>query len=256
MTLFTNKLRLFINWETCSLPLERPILWAWFETDKTISIEAFPHSKSSAIQMGLFSKLAPIKKAFTYLIMQCWDSFKSVFNDKFWILEVTLMKIPFIFSSQRDSKNQKPNRDLMLAAAICCLVAQLCPTLCDPMDCSPPGSSIHGIFQARILEWIAMPFSRGSSQPRVRTLTSYIIWETHRQLNRSFNNIRTEHLGKKAKEMFKWNRAFKSGQKWKKVALYILCIQTCNSAACRGTLFCLFLPWRQWKSSRSDVFVC
>ena len=71
MTLFTNKLRLFINWETCSLPLERPILWAWFETDKTISIEAFPHSKSSAIQMGLFSKLAPIKKAFTYLIMQC-----------------------------------------------------------------------------------------------------------------------------------------------------------------------------------------
>ena len=41
-----------------------------------------------------------------------------------------------------------------------------CPTLSDPMDCSLPGSSIHGIFQARILEWIAIPFSRGSSQPR------------------------------------------------------------------------------------------
>ena len=45
-------------------------------------------------------------------------------------------------------------------------VAQLCPTLCGPMDCSVPGSSVHGILQARILEWVAVPFSRGSSQPR------------------------------------------------------------------------------------------
>jgi len=42
---------------------------------------------------------------------------------------------------------------------------QLCPTLCDPMDCNPPGSSIPGILQARILEWVAMPSSRGSSWP-------------------------------------------------------------------------------------------
>ena len=41
--------------------------------------------------------------------------------------------------------------------------------LCDPMDLSPPGSSVHGIFQARILEWVAISFSRGSSQPRDRT---------------------------------------------------------------------------------------
>ena len=41
-------------------------------------------------------------------------------------------------------------------------VAQLCLTLCDPMDCSPPCSSIHGIFQARVLEWVAVSFSRGS----------------------------------------------------------------------------------------------
>ena len=47
-----------------------------------------------------------------------------------------------------------------------CVHAQLCLTLCDPMDCSPPGSSVHGIFQERILEWVAMPSSRGSSQPR------------------------------------------------------------------------------------------
>ena len=45
-------------------------------------------------------------------------------------------------------------------------VAQSCPTLGDPMDCSLPGSSIHGISEARILEWIAISFSRGSFQPR------------------------------------------------------------------------------------------
>ena len=43
------------------------------------------------------------------------------------------------------------------------LVIQSCLTLCDPMDCSPPGSSVHGIPQARILEWVAISFSRGSS---------------------------------------------------------------------------------------------
>ena len=46
-----------------------------------------------------------------------------------------------------------------------------CQTLCNSMDCSPPGSSVHGILQARILEWVAMPSSRGSSQPRDRTMS-------------------------------------------------------------------------------------
>ena len=44
-----------------------------------------------------------------------------------------------------------------------CSATQSCPTLCDPMGCSPTGSSVHGILQARILEWVAFPFSRGSS---------------------------------------------------------------------------------------------
>ena len=47
---------------------------------------------------------------------------------------------------------------------------QLCPTLCDPVDCGPPGSSIHGVLQARILVWVAMPSSRGSSRPQGSTL--------------------------------------------------------------------------------------
>ena len=51
---------------------------------------------------------------------------------------------------------------------------QLCPTLCDPIDCSPPGSSVHGVLQARILEWVAMSSSRGSSRPRDGTGVSYV----------------------------------------------------------------------------------
>ena len=53
-------------------------------------------------------------------------------------------------------------------------VAQSCPTLCDPMECSLSGSSVHGIFQARVLEWIAISFSRGSSQPRNQSQVSRI----------------------------------------------------------------------------------
>ena len=64
------------------------------------------------------------------------------------------------------------------------LIAQLCPTFCDPMDCSPPGSFIHEISQTRILEWVAIPFSRGSSWLRDQTQVSFIagrffiIWAT------------------------------------------------------------------------------
>ena len=55
-----------------------------------------------------------------------------------------------------------------------CLVSQSCLTLCDPTVCSPLGSSVHGILQSRILEWVAIHFSRGSSQPREWTQVSLI----------------------------------------------------------------------------------
>ena len=64
------------------------------------------------------------------------------------------------------------------------LAVQSCPTLCDPMDCSPPGSSVHGILQAKILEWVVIPFSRASSWPRDLTRVFHIadkfftIWAT------------------------------------------------------------------------------
>ena len=50
---------------------------------------------------------------------------------------------------------------------VCAQLLQLCPALCNPMDCSPPGSSVHGILQARILKWVAVPCYRGSSRPRI-----------------------------------------------------------------------------------------
>ena len=57
---------------------------------------------------------------------------------------------------------------------VCASIAYLCPTLCKPMDCRPPGSTVHGVFQARILEWVAVSYSRVSSQPRDRTCISCI----------------------------------------------------------------------------------
>ena len=74
-------------------------------------------------------------------------------------------------------------------------VAQSCPTLCDPVDCSPPCSYVHGILQARILEWVAVSFSRGSSGPRDQTQVSRIagrrfnLWAT-----REARKMRWTHL--------------------------------------------------------------
>ena len=81
------------------------------------------------------------------------------------------------------------------------LVTQLSPTLCNPMDCSPPGSSVHGILQVRILEWVAIPFPRGSSHPRYQNQVSCIsgrfftIWATRKDGRRSRkkkNNTETQ----------------------------------------------------------------
>ena len=77
-------------------------------------------------------------------------------------------------------------------------VAQSCPTLCDPVDCSPPGSSVHGILQARILEWVAISYSRGSSQPRDWTQVSCIagrrfnLWGTREALHSWIRRLSSE----------------------------------------------------------------
>ena len=60
----------------------------------------------------------------------------------------------------------------LLKMCVClCLVTHLCLTFCDPMDCSPPAFSAHNIFQARILEWVAISSSRGSSWPETEPVS-------------------------------------------------------------------------------------
>ena len=74
-------------------------------------------------------------------------------------------------------------------------VAQSCLTLCDPVDCNPPGSSAHGILQARVLEWVAISFCRGSSWSRDQTQVSRIagrcfnVWATREAQAFSFVSI-------------------------------------------------------------------
>ena len=87
------------------------------------------------------------------------------------------------------------------------LVTQLCPTLCDPIDCSPPGSSVHGTLQARILEWVTMHSSRKSSWPRDWTWNScfagrFFIAES---LGRPINCfIQAEFFGKIKELIYFW----------------------------------------------------
>ena len=67
-----------------------------------------------------------------------------------------------------------PQRKTLFCSICLCSGAQSCLTLCDPMDCSPSGSSVHGILQERILEWVAISSSRGLSRPRDQTHISYV----------------------------------------------------------------------------------
>ena len=102
---------------------------------------------------------------------RCWDGF---FFFKRWIVKPTLENRVYF-------ETIVPYLDILLFSGFslssgwwCCSVTQLCSTLCDPMNCSPPGSSVHGILRARILEWVAMPSSRASSRPRDQTHVSCI----------------------------------------------------------------------------------
>ena len=77
-------------------------------------------------------------------------------------------------------------------------VAQSCPTLCDPVDCSLLASFVHGILHPRILEWVAISFSRGSSRPRDRTQVSHIA-------GRCFNLWATREVQMISEEISKWH---------------------------------------------------
>ena len=74
-------------------------------------------------------------------------------------------------------------------------IAQSCPTFSDPIDCSPPGSSIHGIFQARVLEWVAVAFSKDRYR-NIDINMTYIIIHTWK-VTQTVNNVTTQGAGRK-----------------------------------------------------------
>ena len=107
-----------------------------------------------------------ISKNMKYFVRKQWEKESSWIN-RFWqMIEFILINI---------STSPSPsNFCWALTVSVRAKLLQLCLTLCDPMDCSPLGTSVHGIFQARILEWVAIPLSRGSSWPRDWAQISYI----------------------------------------------------------------------------------
>ena len=108
--------------------------------------------------------------------MSCWGPCMDVSYFVYWpIGSVQIFEKPAFVFRRVESESE---------------VAQSCPTLCDPVDCSLPGFSIYGILQARIMEWVTISFSRGSSPPRDRTQASCIggrhfnLWATREALRR------------------------------------------------------------------------
>ena len=105
------------------------------------------------------------------------------FREEVWIGEINLHSSSWVsfkankelneISRKKLSQQQKESHSLgysqKLSSEVKVFVAQQCPNLCDPMDYSLPSSSVHGILQAKILEWVAIPFSRESSQPADQT---------------------------------------------------------------------------------------
>ena len=93
------------------------------------------------------------------------------------------------------------------------MCAQSCLTLCSPMDCSSPGSSVHGIFQERILEWVAISFSRGSSWPRDCTRVSCVSW-TCTQVHYQLSHDRSPEANQLIARHQKWQRQTEGHIRW------------------------------------------
>ena len=88
----------------------------------------------------------------------------------------------YLLSCKHGQGQDQPSDRSKEACGYCCLVTKSCLTLCNPTDCSLPGSSVRGISQARVLEWVSVSSSRGSSRPKDQTHLSYISCITRRVL--------------------------------------------------------------------------
>ena len=122
----------------------------------------------SHVQLFVTSWTAAYQASLSFTISQRLlklTSIESVMPSNHLTFCCPLLLLPSIFPRISVFSNETaPHMDILCAKS-----PQSCPTLCGPMDCSPPGSSVHGILQGRLLEWVAMPSARGSSWPRDRT---------------------------------------------------------------------------------------
>ena len=121
-----------------------------------------------------------------------------------------------------------------------CLVAQSCLTLCDPVDCSPPGSSVHEILQARILERVSRPFSRGSSWPRDWTCISLCLWHCKRVLYHS------DLLGMIISRFIHVAAIFCSFYSWVTFLPLYICITTSISIHPSVDILVVSISWLLW----------
>ena len=186
----TGLLYLKLRWSLSSCDLLRWNLW-WFNTTmpkmklKFPEFPLLPTSRLALMKTEIWMWFGKLK--WVQIAIPLWrPSWIEVMSDSYG--DATRLLLVFALSLETDAE----------IPVDCCLVSfynesesevtQLCPILCDPMDCSPPGSSVHRIFQARILEWVSISFSRGSSWPGDQTWVSHIvgrcftIWATREAL--------------------------------------------------------------------------
>ena len=140
--------------------------WGWCKDERWliffISVVIFTMWKQREPSSGSWMQ-GYVLHMLTLSLIRCmtWRNCSDFSNTDFfpcvWMSEIMML------ASYKERKRKKESE-----------VAQSCLTLCDPMDCRLSGSSVHGIFQARVLEWIAISFSRGSSRPRNQTWVSCI----------------------------------------------------------------------------------
>ena len=146
-----------------------------------VGVVCFPSSLSWLVLWICFCQRKSSKFAF-WLRCDTYNSnayldIMTTFPEKALFCRRHLESTHTVFSDTRRLFEMKEKtRILKFSLTICgsSEVTQSCPTLCDLMDCILPGSSVHGFFQARVLEWVAISFSRGSNWPRDQTQVSHI----------------------------------------------------------------------------------
>ena len=116
-----------------------------------------------------------VSKVMSLLFNMLFRFIKAFLAKSKHLLISCLQSLSTVISGSKKRKSVFVSIFSLLFAVKWSKVVQSCPTFCNPMDCSLPGSSVPGIFQAIVLEWIAISFSNESSQPRDRTWVSHIV---------------------------------------------------------------------------------